>query len=80
MADPMPLMTMFDKQIQIRQGQANVKRWAPDILPLLTDGDPFGVEGFATHHITLDEAPDAYAAFQKKENGTVKCVIHPHDS
>jgi threonine dehydrogenase-like Zn-dependent dehydrogenase len=78
MADPMPLMTMFDKQIQIRQGQANVKRWAPDILPLLTDGDPFGVEGFATHHITLDEAPDAYAAFQKKENGTVKCVIHPH--
>jgi threonine dehydrogenase-like Zn-dependent dehydrogenase len=78
MANPLPMLTMFDKQIQIRQGQANVKRWAPEILPLLGDGDPFGVEGFATHHITLDEAPDAYAAFQKKENGTVKCVIHPH--
>jgi threonine dehydrogenase-like Zn-dependent dehydrogenase len=78
MADPMPLMTMFDKQIQIRQGQANVKRWAPHILPLLADGDPFGAEGFATHHISLDEAPGAYEKFQKKEDGTVKCLIHPH--
>lgn len=43
MADPLPLMTMFDKQIQLRMGQANVRRWADDILPLLTDEDPLGV-------------------------------------
>src|SRR5687767_9690785 len=43
MADPLPLLTIFDKQIQLRVGQANVKRWVPEILPLLTDDDPLGV-------------------------------------
>lgn len=41
MADPIPMLTLFDKQIQLRMGQANVKRWVPDILPLLTDADPW---------------------------------------
>ena len=52
--DPLPLMRMFDKQIQLRMGQANVWRWVPDILPLLTDGDPLGVDDFATHHVPLE--------------------------
>lgn len=77
MADPMPLLTMFDKQVQLRMGQANVKRWVDDILPLLTDDDPLGVDGFATHHVPLDEAPDAYARFQSKEDGVVKVVFRP---
>ena len=47
MADPLPMLTLFDKQIQLRMGQANVKRWADDIMPLLTNGDPLGVEDFA---------------------------------
>ena len=59
--DPMPMMTLFDKQIQLRMGQANVKRWVDDILPLVTDdADPLGTETFATHHLPLDEAPAAY--------------------
>ena len=49
MADPLPMLTLFDKQIQLRMGQANVKRWVDDIMPLLTDDDPLGVETFATH-------------------------------
>ena len=53
MADPMPMMTLFDKQVQLRMGQANVRRWTDDILPLLTDDDPLGVDGFATHHLPL---------------------------
>ena len=58
MADPLPMLTLFDKQIQLRMGQANVRRWVDDILPLLIDDDPLGVDGFATHHLPLDEAPD----------------------
>ena len=77
MADPMPMMTMFDKQIQVRMGQANVKRWIDDILPLLTDEDPLGVDTFATHHLPLEAAPDAYAMFQKKDDGMVKAVLKP---
>jgi threonine dehydrogenase-like Zn-dependent dehydrogenase len=71
------MLTLFDKQVQLRMGQANVKRWAPDILPLLTDGDPLGAEGFHTHQVPLDEAPDAYEMFQKKEDGAVKVLLKP---
>jgi threonine dehydrogenase-like Zn-dependent dehydrogenase len=58
-------------------GQANVRRWVDDILPLLTDDDPLGVDGFATHRIPLDEAPQAYEAFQKKRDGAVKILLRP---
>ncbi|MEU8841986.1 zinc-dependent alcohol dehydrogenase [Streptomyces roseus] len=75
--DPLPLLTMFDKQIQLRMGQANVHRWVDDILPLLIDGDPLGVDDFATHRLPLEEAPDAYDMFQKKRDGAVKILFTP---
>ena len=77
MADPLPMMTLFDKQIQLRMGQANVKRWVPEIMPLLMNGDPLGVDGFASHHLPLDAAPEAYEKFQKKEDGFVKVLLQP---
>ncbi len=76
-ADPLPLLTMFDKQIQFRMGQANVHRWVPDILPLLGDDDPLGVDGFATHTVPLAQAPAAYEMFQAKADGAVKIVFEP---
>jgi hypothetical protein len=76
-SDPIPMLTLFDKQIQVRMGQANVKRWVDDIMPLLTDVDPLGVESFATHRLSLDDAPDAYKTFQAKADGMVKVVMHP---
>jgi threonine dehydrogenase-like Zn-dependent dehydrogenase len=75
--DPMPLLRMFDKQIQFRMGQANVWRWVPEILPLLTDEDVLGVDGFATHHLPLEEAPRAYADFQAKKDGMIKTLLRP---
>ncbi|GAA4932138.1 zinc-dependent alcohol dehydrogenase [Streptomyces coeruleoprunus] len=76
-ADPLPLLTLFDKQIQLRMGQANVRRWTDDILPLLTDDDPLGVDDFATHHLPLSDAPHAYRMFQRKEDGVGKVVLLP---
>lgn len=76
-ADPINMMTLFDKQVTLRMGQANVKRWVPDILPLLTADDPLGVENFATHRLPLAEAPGAYETFQKKQDGMVKVVLTP---
>ncbi len=77
MADPLPMLTLFDKQITLRMGQANVKRWSDDIMPLLTDDDPLGVDNFATHILSLDEAPHAYDIFQKKQDGAVKVILRP---
>ncbi|MBV9091164.1 MAG: glutathione-dependent formaldehyde dehydrogenase [Mycobacteriaceae bacterium] len=76
-ADPINMMVLFDKQIQLRMGQANVKRWVPQIMPLLTPEDPLGVESFATHRLPLAEAPGAYETFQKKEDGMIKVVLKP---
>ena len=75
--DPMPMLTLFDKQIQLRMGQANVKRWVDDIMPLLHDGDPLGVDDFATNRIPIADAPEAYEKFQKKQDGIVKVLIQP---
>ncbi|MET7568333.1 alcohol dehydrogenase catalytic domain-containing protein [Streptomyces sp. NPDC005492] len=75
--DPLPLLRMFDKQLQFRMGQANVWRWVPEILPLLIDEDPLGVDGFATHHLPLEDAPQAYATFQAKRDGMVKTLLRP---
>jgi hypothetical protein len=77
MADPLPMLQLFDKQVQLRMGQANVWRWVPDLLPLVSDGDPFGVDGFASHHLPLADAPQAYEKFQKKEDGFVKVLLQP---
>jgi threonine dehydrogenase-like Zn-dependent dehydrogenase len=75
---PMPLIQMFDKQITLRMGQANVRRWVDDILPLLTgDDDPLGVDGYATHRVPIDDAPRAYEIFQKKQDGAFKVLLQP---
>ena len=77
-ATPMPMMDLFDKQIQLRMGQANVKAWMDELLPLVTgDADPLGTEDFATHVLPLAEAPGAYEMFQKKEDGAIKIVLKP---
>src|SRR5690606_5998827 len=69
MADPLPMMKLFDKQIQVRMGQANVKRWIGDLMPYVnSDADPLGVEDLATHRLPLDEAPHGYEIFQQKRD------------
>jgi threonine dehydrogenase-like Zn-dependent dehydrogenase len=77
MADPLPMLTIFDKQIKLTMGQANVKRWTPEILPLLANGNPFDTDSFHTHKVPLSEGPDAYETFQKKQDGAVKFLLTP---
>ncbi len=77
MLDPMPMTALFDKQIQLRMGQANVKKWVPSIMPLLIDDDPLGVDEFATHRLPLDQAAHAYDIFRRKADGAVKIMLKP---
>ncbi len=77
-ADILPMKTLFDKQISLRMGQCNVKRWIDGLLPLVEDpADPLGVMDLATHHVPLAEAPQYYDTFQKKEDGCIKVVLKP---
>ncbi|GAB4070722.1 zinc-dependent alcohol dehydrogenase [Angustibacter speluncae] len=76
--DPMPMMEMFDRGVQLRMGQAHVKRWIDDIMPLvLDDADPLGTLDLTTHQVPLEQAPDLYETFQKKEDGCIKVVLKP---
>jgi len=72
-----PLGDLFDMQIQIRMGQANVRQWTDDIIPLLTEDDVLKVEDLKTHTMPLDDAPHGYEIFQKKEDGCIKVVLEP---
>lgn len=77
-ADPMPLVTMFDKQLSLRMGQCNVQRWIGDLMPLVEDAsDPLGIDDLVTHRGSLEEAPDLYELFKNKEDGCVKVVLTP---
>jgi threonine dehydrogenase-like Zn-dependent dehydrogenase len=76
--DPMPMMEMFDRGVQLRMGQAHVKRWIDDLIPMVADGsDPLGTVGFATHHLPLDKAPHGYEIFRTKADGCIKVVLQP---
>ena len=77
-ADPMPMMTLFDKQITLRMGQCNVQSWRDELLPIVEDpADPLGTADLTTHRVPLEQAPDMYEIFQKKEDECIKVVLEP---
>jgi threonine dehydrogenase-like Zn-dependent dehydrogenase len=72
-----PLGDFMDKQITLRMGQANVRRWTDEILPLLDGGDPLDTKDLVTHVLPLGEGPRAYDLFQRKQDGAIKIVLRP---
>ncbi len=77
-ADPMPMMTMFDKQLPAAHGP--VQRQGVDRRPPAAGGgpsDPLGVMDLTTHRVPLEDAPDAYAMFQAKDDDCIKVVLEP---
>lgn len=76
--DPLPLREMFDRQLQLRMGQCNVRHWITDLLPLVEhDDDPLGTGDLVTHHLPLNDGPRGYQLFQRKEDDCLKVVLHP---
>lgn len=76
--DPVNMMKLFDRQVSVRMGQANVRRWSDQLLELVSrDEDVFDVEGLATHHLPLEDAADAYSMFRDKADGCIKVVLQP---
>jgi threonine dehydrogenase-like Zn-dependent dehydrogenase len=76
-ADPLPMLDLFDKGVTLRMGQAHVRRWVDDLLPLLGEDDPLGTEDLATHTLPLEQAPRGYELFQKKMDGCIKVLFRP---
>jgi threonine dehydrogenase-like Zn-dependent dehydrogenase len=76
--DPMPMMDMFDKGLTVKMGQAHVRRWTDELIPLCADpADPLGVLDLQTHRVPLEDAADWYGKFQRKDHGAIKIVFAP---
>ena len=67
----------FLRNLTIRGGVAPVKRYLPELWPLLEDGriDPSPV---LTHDLAMDEAATGYAPMATRQEGTVKVAVSPH--
>ncbi len=72
-----PVGALFDKQIQLRWGQANVRHWTDEIQRLLREGDPLHAGDLVTTEAPLEKAPEVYESFKKKEPGVIKAVLRP---
>lgn len=72
-----PFGEVFGREIQLRMGQCPVKRYNELLLHLIEKGRIKPSE-LITNRVSLDEAPEAYEMFSKREDGVVKVVMHPY--
>ncbi|HTW20111.1 MAG TPA: glutathione-independent formaldehyde dehydrogenase [Mycobacteriales bacterium] len=68
--------TTFTKGISIGTGQCPVKRYNRYLRDLIIR-DQARPSVIVSHEVSLDEATDAYARFDKREDGYTKVLLHP---
>ena len=67
---------LFEKGLRLGTGQCNVKRYNAYLRDMIIAGR--ANPGFVvSHEISLDEAPDAYSKFDRREEGYTKVILHP---
>ena len=74
--DKIPFGSAFAKGLTLRMGQTHVHRYVEPLLEIVSKGeiDPTFV---ITHILSLEDAPDGYELFKRKEDGCVKIVLKP---
>ncbi|PRY10169.1 threonine dehydrogenase-like Zn-dependent dehydrogenase [Pontibacter ummariensis] len=75
-ANLVPIGSAMNKGVTIRTNQASVKRLLPRMIDHIQKGhlDP---KAIITHHIPLEEVPDAYRIFNDKLDNCIKTVLIP---
>ncbi len=71
--------TLFQKGLRMGTGQAPVKRYNRQLRDLIIEGraQPSKI---VSHEVPLTEAPDAYAHFDKRDEGWTKVLLKPGGS
>ena len=69
-----PLADFFDKALTIGTGQAPVKKYNEYLRDLIVNGRAKPSK-IVSHHIAIDEAPEAYDKFDKRIEGYTKVLI-----
>ena len=67
---------LFEKGLKLGTGQTNVKKYNRYLRDLIIEGraDPSFV---VTQRVDLDEAPEMYERFDKREEGVIKVLLEP---
>jgi len=74
--DAIPFGAAFGKGLTFKMGQTHVHRYLRPLLERIERGD-LDPSAIITHRCKLDDAPQAYATFQKHAGGCEKVVMTP---
>lgn len=74
--DKFPMGAIFAKGLTLRGGQAHVHKYLPHLVKLVADQqiDPSSI---ITHRMSLEDAPEGYRTFVKKQDSCIKIVLKP---
>jgi threonine dehydrogenase-like Zn-dependent dehydrogenase len=75
--DKFPMGAVMNRSLTIKTGQCHVQRYLRPLLERIQKGeiDPSFV---ITHRMRLEDAPEGYAMFVKKQDDCIKIVLKPH--
>lgn len=71
-----PLGDIFNRNINLRTGQAPVIPYMPYLYNLIAEGK-IQVDDIITHRLPLSEAQHGYEVFDTKKDGCIKVVLKP---
>jgi glutathione-independent formaldehyde dehydrogenase len=71
---PFPVAEYFDKGVTMGSGQAPVKKYNEYLRDLIVNGRAKPSK-IVSHHIRIDQAPEAYEKFDKRIEGYTKVLI-----
>lgn len=69
-----PLGKLWNKAITVGTGQTPVKKYNHELRDLIISGEAHP-SFIVSHHISIDDAPEAYAKFDQRGNGYTKVLI-----
>jgi threonine dehydrogenase-like Zn-dependent dehydrogenase len=69
--DKFPIGPLMNRGITIRTGQCHVHRYMKKLLGRIERGD-IDPSFVVSHHMNLDQAPEAYAMFMEKRDDVMK--------
>ena len=74
--DKFPMGAVMNRSLTIKSGQCHVQRYMEPLLERTRNGD-IDPSSVITHVRPLDDAPEMYDTFLKKEDGCLKVVLKP---
>jgi threonine dehydrogenase-like Zn-dependent dehydrogenase len=75
--DKVPFGSLMNRSVTLKAGQTHVQRYMRPLLDRIENGD-IDPSFVITHTVGLEDAPEAFAAFNAKEDECIKVVMKTH--